>query len=195
MGRPPRTNRPPGRWHFTIDEYYQLSEQGFFRDQKVELIDGEIRVMSPMNPDHVMGICAVQAALEAIFATGHTIRIQMPLRIATASEPEPDVAVVVGHFRDFDEHPTTAVLVVEVSDSTLAYDLGEKASLYAAGGIADYWVLNLVNNQLEVHRNPQPDATAPHGHHFADVTRHGAGSSVNPLAVPAESVDVDDLLP
>lgn len=79
----------------------------------------------------------------------------MPLNLTPVSQPEPDIAVVKGSARDYAvAHPTTALLVVEVAESTLAFDRGEKASLYAGAGISEYWVLNLVARRLEVSRDP-----------------------------------------
>jgi Uma2 family endonuclease len=102
---------------------------------------------------------------------------------------------VVGRREDYSDHPTTAVLIVELSESTLAYDRSRKASLYARAGIADYWIVNLVNNQLEVRRDPRPDPSQPYGHGYANVAILVPPAVVNPLAAPQVSLAVADLLP
>jgi Uma2 family endonuclease len=93
------------------------------------------------------------------------------------------------------QHPTTAVLVVEVADSSLTYDTGPKAHLYAAAGIADYWVIDVNGGHLVVFRDPVADAAAPRGFRYNSVLTLARGQSVNPLAAPTAVVQVADLLP
>lgn len=92
-------------------------------------------------------------------------------------------------------HPTRAALVVEAAESSLAFDRGEKGSLYARGGVRDYWIVNLVDRALEVCRDPGPDPTAPYGWRYRAVERLGRGARVSPLALPSVRVAVSDLLP
>jgi Uma2 family endonuclease len=122
--------------------------------------------------------------------------MQGPLDLRPHSEPEPDVAVVPGRRQDYAvRHPHIALLVVEVSDTSLAQDRGDKASLYAAAGITDYWIVNLVDGQLEVFRNPIADPSQRHGHRYADVIVLARSDRVTPLAFPSVSIPVADLLP
>ena len=124
------------------------------------------------------------------------MRVQGPLDLGEISEPEPDVAVIAGNVRDYtDAHPTTAALIVEVADTSLAYDRTTKASLYAKAGIADYWIVNLIERQLEVHRYPTSDAARLYGFGYAEITVLTAAESVVPLAMPQASIAVADLLP
>jgi len=111
------------------------------------------------------------------------------------SDAEPDISVVPGTPRDYTEHPTGALLVVEVSETTLAYDRGRKGSLYAAAGIQDYWIVNLVDRQLEVYRDPVPDPNESSGFRYNTRTVFLSGQSASPLAAPAASIAVADLLP
>lgn len=179
----------------TKAEYYHLGEAGYFRGEKVELIEGQLVVHSPQGSPHYTFIMRVVRCLEAVIADGYHVRPQGPLDLGQTTEPEPDVAVVTGSFEDYeDHHPTTAVLIVEVSESTLAYDRRRKGSLYARAGIADYWALNVQQRQLEVYRSPIADATRPYGHRYHDRQDLRPGASVSPLALPAVAVAVSDLL-
>jgi len=190
---------PTGGVHertWTKAEYHRLGEQGYFHGQRVELIGGRLMVMSPMGSPHGAVLGHVAAYLEPLFKPGNTVRWQMPLNLSATSEPEPDIAVVVGRQLDyFNGHPSTALLVVEVSESTLAYDRGRKASLYASAGIRDYWIVNLITPQIEVYRDPIPDAAEPFGHRYAQRTDRLVGDVVSPLALPGVTIPVADLLP
>jgi Uma2 family endonuclease len=122
--------------------------------------------------------------------------VQLPLDLGLVSEPHPDLAVVTGSPRDYlVDHPKTAHLVVEVSDTTLEEDTHDKASLYASGGIADYWVIDLVNDRVLVFRSPKPEAGSRFGQNFASVSAHGRDASIAPLAAPNAKIAVKDLLP
>jgi len=180
------------RW--TREEYYRMGELGLFPGQRVELIEGEIMVLSPQNWPHTLTVARVGKLLDGALGTGFWVRMQFPLNLAT-SDPEPDISVVAGRLEDYSDHPTTAMLIVEVSESTLAYDRTRKASLYARAGIADNWIVNLVNNQLEVHRDPRPDPAQYYGHGYASVTVLGRQDVVRPLAAPQVSLAVSALLP
>jgi Uma2 family endonuclease len=120
----------------------------------------------------------------------------MPLDAGEFSEPEPDIAIIQGEVRDFKTaHPRTAVLLVEVAETSLAYDRTDKASLYAKLGIPDYWVLNLIDRQLEVRREPVVDASQLYGFRYAQVIILKPGDHISPLAKPEIRIAVDDLLP
>ena len=183
------------RW--TAKEVYRLEDLGFFRGQRVQLIEGDILVMSPQKNLHAMGITLTEDALRVAFGPGYWVRVQMSLDLTPYSVVDPDVAVIPGNIRTHDPsyNPTTALLIVEASVTTLRFDQGRKASLYARCNIADYWILNLVDGRLEVYRNPVPDATQRYGHGYADVTHLGVGDFVSPLALPQARIAVADLLP
>lgn len=184
----------PLRW--TRDEYYKLAEDGYFAGKRVMLIDGEVLTMAPHNEPHAWGIVNTLTALQTALGAQYTYRPQLPLNLGQTSEPEPDIAALAGPPRSQPrQHPEGALLVVEVADSSLAFDTGDKASLYAAGGITDYWVVDLVHDRLVVFREPRPDPAARFGHAYTTVHYRGRGDSVAPLAVPAAQVAVADLLP
>lgn len=181
------------RW--SRDEFYFMGDLGWFQDQHVELIDGEIFEMPPPGNVHCVTIECGSVVLRNVFGNGYWVRAQMPLSLGLHSDPLPDIAVVKGISRDFTVHPGTALLVVEVSDSSLRFDRTRKASLYARAGIQDYWIVNLVDRQPEVYRQPIPDENAPYGFRYADVKILTPNDRVSSLATPQTSIAVADLLP
>ncbi len=187
-------DRPTGGpFVFTRKEYYALGDNHFFRDQRVQLIGGVIFQESPMNTPHATAVSLGLAALQAVFGAGHHIRVQLPIDLGLVSEPEPDLAAVIGSPRDYlGAHPKTALLVVEVSDTTIQADTHAKASLYASGGVADYWVVDLTTDRVIVFRAPRPDANARFGHDYGSLAAYGRDDT---LAAPSARVLVSDLLP
>jgi len=138
---------------------------GLFRGQRVELIDGEIIQWSPQSPQHYSAIERVRRLLDEVFGDRYWDRAQGPVVEGDYSEPEPDLCVVKGKLDDFASiHPTGGSLFVEVSKTSLSYDRNKKQHLYALMGVPDYWVLDLVNRQLIVHRHPIADEAVPMGH-------------------------------
>ncbi len=178
-------------------EYDRLIECGVFQPgDPIELVGGQLIVAEPQGSYHFASIQAVEESLRGAFGPGWQVRGQGPLALDDESEPEPDVAVVPGSFRDYvGEHPSRPVLVVEVSESSLALDRVHKGSLYARAGLADYWIVNLVDRALEVYREPIADPAAPFGWRYRSVEVHGPEASVSPLAAPSASIPIADLLP
>jgi Uma2 family endonuclease len=162
-------------------------------DEPIELIEGRLIVAEPQNTPHARAIELAADALRAAFGPGWRIRVQLPIALEPDSEPEPDVSVVAGSPRDGGhDHPSHTALVVEVADTSVRLDRTVKARVYAQGGIAEYWIVNLVARVLEVHRAPRRRA----GRHtrYATVTIARSGESAQPLAA-SRPVAVDDLLP
>lgn len=186
---------PPRTLRWTVDQFHALGDLGCFEGRRAMLIDGVIVEEGPMDPPHAMGILVANETLRAVFGKGWVPRVQLPLVLGRASDPEPDIAFVTGRPQDYTSHPTSAALVVEIADSSLRYDTTVKMSLYAAGGIADYWVLDVNARQLHVFRDPQPDTTQPHGFGYATLLALDASDTVAPLAVPSSTVTVAELLP
>jgi Uma2 family endonuclease len=189
-----RTDVQIRRWKRV--EYERLIECGFFRPgDPVELVAGQLIVAEPQGQRHFTTVRAVEEALRTAFGVGWEIRGQGPLALDEDSEPEPDVAVVPGTFRDYlGGHPSRPVLVVEVSESSLGFDRAHKGSLYARAGLADYWIVNLVDRVLEVCREPGPDAEAPFGWRYHAVSQCGLDVSVSPLALPHARIRVADVI-
>ena len=181
---------------WTKEEYYRLADQGFLAGQRAELIEGVIMVQSPQNAEHFSSTDRVVEVLRTVFGESYHVRMQGPIDLGPHSEPEPDVAVVLGKREDFSHaHPTAAVLAVEVSDSTLRSDRARKGSLYARAGLAEYWIVNLVEGQVEVYRTPQPDDSQLYGFRYADRVDFKPPAQIAALALPAALIGVQQLLP
>jgi Uma2 family endonuclease len=184
----------PGPPRFTRDEYMQLSEHPVIANRRIQLIGGELVEMPGQKNSGGSAITRLQRLLDAAFGPGYWVRNQLTLDLSPYGVPDPDLAVVVGDpDNPTDDNPTTALLVVEVSDSTLSYDRNAKASLYAAAGIADYWIVNVPGRQLEIRRDPQPDATQEFGHGYATLVTLKPGATASPLALPGAAIPVDRL--
>ncbi|MCC3572454.1 MAG: Uma2 family endonuclease, partial [Microcoleus sp. PH2017_40_RAT_O_B] len=143
---------------FSIAEYHRLAELGFFEfDNRFELIRGEIIKMAAKGRLHSVCNSMLFGELYVLMARRACVRGQEPIILPTDSEPEPDVVIARSRSDNYvSSHPESAdiLLVIEVSDSTLKYDRRTKLSLYAESGIADYWIFNLVDIQLEMHSEP-----------------------------------------
>ncbi|CAI4031450.1 Uma2 domain-containing protein [Nitrospira tepida] len=181
------------RW--TRQEYDRMAEAGIFSpDDRVQLIDGEIVTMTPQNSPHAAAIGKTQRVLDRIFGPNVWVRVQMPLIVDPDSEPEPDLAVVPGAPDDYrNQHPRSALLLVEVSDTTLPLDRDQKRAIYARAGVPEYWIVNLAERCLEVYRDPMSSADQPARYHASQ--RLTATDKITPLARPDASVSVADLLP
>jgi Uma2 family endonuclease len=181
--------RQDNPWKWTRKEYYRLWEMGLIPNRRVQLIDGEIFLMHPQNPPHASAIGRVSKVLEKLFGKTYHARIQLPLPLGLHSDPEPDIAMVPGHPDDYDRcHPTSAPLIVEVSDSTLIFDRATKGRLYAQGGIADYWIVNLLDGCLEVYREPSRKG-------YKSPTILEPSEVVSPLHLPKARLKVAALFP
>jgi Uma2 family endonuclease len=192
----PANGWPPRPKRFTVAEFHRLAGSGVFAGRRPFLLDGVIWEQYPMNPPHADGIVLVTEALRAALGPGWVVRAQLPLRVDEFNDPMPDFAVVRGDPRDhLGRHPTTAELVVEVSDTTFDTDTTEKAERYATAKIADYWVLDLAGRRLLVLRDPAPLPAGLGATAYRTQAVLGPADRVSPLAAPATSVLVSDLLP
>jgi Uma2 family endonuclease len=178
---------------FDMQQSVKLAEHGFLDGQRTQLIRGELLVMGKAGEPHSCSISLISDALRSAFGTGYYIRVQMPLVLSLETDPEPDLAVVIGSPRDYRTWPTTAVLVVEVADTTLQHDMTVKADLYASAGIPEYWILDVNTNRLIVLRDPAPIAAGGVAYR-TQLTRY-AGDSVSPFAMPSAVIAVSELLP
>ncbi len=180
----------PVRW--TVAEFHRARSSGVWDGRRTYLIRGVIWEQGPMNLPHAALVKHVEEVLVPAFGAGYCFRAQVPLLLGQDIDPFPDLAVVSGRTLDYlHVHPTSAHLVVEVADTSLAEDTRTKAELYAAGGIADYWVLDVNARRLLVFRDPRPLAgTVAYRTTFTlDTTQ-----TVSPLAIPSATIRVSDLI-
>ncbi len=185
---------PARQW--TRQELQNLGEHGFFEGRRATLIRGVIFEEGRISPLHATATSLVYKTLSAAFGPDFDVRPRLPLAYSIDTEPSPDMAVVRGEPGDYvAEHPTPAdtVLVLEIADVSPEYDLTTKAELYAEAGIAEYWVLDVLNGRLTVLRSPAP--LPPGGHAYQSTTTHQPTDSVAPLAAPTALVLVSELLP
>jgi Uma2 family endonuclease len=161
----------------------------FGPNDRLELLDGEVIDMSPQKSRHATAVTLVGEFMKVVFKQNATVRLQLPFLLDDNSEPEPDVAVVPGNPRDYrDAHPSRALLIVEVSDTTLAYDSGRKLAAYARAGIPEYWIVDLTGETLEVYRDPIKGT-------YAEQLSLQADQRAQPLAAGHVTLTVKDMLP
>jgi Uma2 family endonuclease len=182
--------RPRFRW--TVDEYEKMIRHGILTENhNVELIRGEIVPKMSIGDLHASCLNRIVELFFDLAGKSATRSIQNPIRLAD-SEPEPDFALLVRR-ADFyaagKPRPADVYLVVEVADASLAYDREVKAPVYAESGIAEYWIVNLVDRCLEVYRQPRADGT------YADVRTLRPGDVISLALLAAVTVQVADLIP
>lgn len=148
-----------------------------------------------MDAPHGNGVERADTQIRLAFGSGWRFRIQLPLVLSLYTDPVPDIAVIPGVLVGNPDHPTTAALVIEVADTTFNTDTTEKAELYATAGIADYWVLDVVNRELHIFRNPQPLPKGLGATAYRTHTTLGPNDTISPLAAPNAVIRVADLLP
>ena len=142
---------------YTIPELYDLDQPERFGGRRLFLLHGEVWEQGMANLPHDEALEAADAALRPVFPTGYRIRIQLGMRLSDGTEVQPDVLIVSGSKQPRGQsHPTTADLIVEVSDSSLFFDSTTKAELYAAAGVPEYWVIDVNARTLMVLRDPAP---------------------------------------
>ena len=167
-------------------EYERLVATGAFEDEHVELVRGVIVRMPPHDSPHAAPIQRLTELLVPRLLGRASVRVQLPLRAPDESQPQPDLALVSPG--DYDgAHPDTASLVIDVAYSSLAYDRGTKAPLYAEMGVPEYWIVNVKDASIEVHREPS-------GGHYGRVTTHRAGESIALRAFPDVALAVGDIV-
>jgi Uma2 family endonuclease len=189
-----RAEPRPHRW--TRADFYKIDEIGLFSHTHFELIDGQIIEGEYATPRQAATISMVGDRLRRVFEPADFVRILCQLDLDEWSQPQPDIALVAGTPYDYeDAHPTTATLVVEVADTSLAFDHTFKTGVYAKAGIAEYWIINLIDRQLEVYRQPGVNAAAVYGFGYGEKLVFRLGDAVAPLAKPEARIAVADLLP
>jgi Uma2 family endonuclease len=174
-----------------------MVDLGVFKPgDRIELVGGQLVVREPQATPHSTGIRLVAQALRAAFGPASNVDQQLPIALDDESEPEPDVSVTPGGPRDYlASHPSHPVLIVEVAESSLAFDRKHKGSLYARARLPEYWIVNLVDRVLEVYREPAEAPAAVYGWQYGALLRLGPTDFVSPLAAPNARLAIADLLP
>lgn len=166
-------------------EYDRLVDLGWFFDEPIELLRGVLVTMSPQGRAHASAIAFFNEQLVLQLAGQHGVRPQLPFAADDWSEPEPDLAVVRKD-PSLRDHPSDALLVVEIAASSLAIDRGLKRTIYAEVGIPEYWIVDINGRTVEVH-------TRPGGGYYSRVQILRDGDVLRPTLLPGVAICVADL--
>lgn len=179
------------RHRFTADEYHRMAEAGVLRDDdRVELIEGEIVDMTPIGPRHGAVVNRLNHALTRSCGDRAIVQIQASIRLGLHSEPQPDVALLrprADYYEKALPGPESVLLLIEVAETSLPYDRGLKLQLYARAAVPEVWLVDLVRNQVEVHREPTRD-----GYQRGETL--GPGDRLVPMAFPDVSLSPAEIL-
>lgn len=178
----------PTRYKFTPEQFHKLGELGLLDDaNRYELLEGDIYIMPQEGAEHSVSKVYTTRSFYALPSSpAWHIRVESPLRVGD-SEPIPDIAIVSGAPDAYREsHPTTALLVVEISQTTLESDRERKLPIYAWAGIPECWILNLKERVLEVYREPS-------GERYKTVRYYTPDETVRPLFAPEVEIAVANL--
>jgi Uma2 family endonuclease len=183
-------------WRWSRVKYERLVECGAFQGDPVELIGGQLIVAEPQGTYHATVVGLVDDAIRRVLPPAWFVRVQAPISLDDESTPEPDIAVVRGTREDYlQAHPSVPALVIEVADTSLVFDRRSKGSLYARGGVQDYWIVNITERAVELYRQPHPDPSALWGWSYRSMLIARAGDMLTPLALPSTRIAVQALLP
>lgn len=180
------------RRKFSVSEYYAMAEAGILTDRdRVELLDGEIVVMAPIGNRHAFCVDWLTRFWILALAERAIVRIQNPVRLDNSSEPEPDVTLLAWRddfYASAHPGPQDVLLLIEVSDSTVGFDRGQKLPLYARAGIPEVWIVNLQDRRVEVYTEPDGDG-------YGSTSHYVPGESVAPARFPDVALEVERIFP
>jgi Uma2 family endonuclease len=187
-----RSHKPAlTHWKFTVDEFQRMGEVGLFtEDDRVELIDGELIRMNPIGHGHGGRVKLLNHIMSSLLGERALMSVQDPVQLRPRGQPQPDIMVLRPRADYYSTaHPTAAdvLLVIEVADSSLDYDLHTKSPMYAQAGIPDYWVVNIVDSTVVVLRQPIDGE-------YRSVQTLGRGDALQPLAFPDVVIPVAGIL-
>ncbi|HYC00751.1 MAG TPA: Uma2 family endonuclease [Candidatus Limnocylindrales bacterium] len=177
---------------YTVERYFRLAQQGLLEEtDHVELLEGLVVASPPREPLHAAVAMCVDRSVRAAVGDRASIRIQMPLIGGSRSAPQPDLAVVEGTPASYrDRHPTTALLVVEIADTSLPQDRLTKSRIYARANVTEYWIVNLRDRRVEVHLHPDRRSAT-----YRAVIVAERGETVELAGLPGTRVAISDLFP
>ena len=181
----------PARRRFTVAEYFAMAEAGILQeDERVELIDGEIIVMSPKGNPHRHSVNWLGRLLSLALGRRAMVQVQATIVLDDGTAPEPDIAVI--YLRSVNDFvtvtPEEIYFLVEVADNSLEFDRETKLARYAAAGIPEVWIANLVDGRVEAYDDPVDGA-------YRNLRTVAAGESISPRAFPDVVLAVSDFLP
>lgn len=178
---------PYHRW--SVEEYHKMALSGLLDEtDRVELIEGELIDMAPIGSKHAFRVDSIARALQRVAGTSFLVRVQNPVLLGERSEPQPDLAVVKD--KNYSEaHPCAedVLLIVEVSDTTLAYDREVKLSLYARHGVPEVWLLDVNAGEMTVYREPAEGQ-------YRLIRKPTAAEAVSPVLVPGVTISLAQVL-
>lgn len=176
---------------FTVEEYHRMFEAGVFGEgARVELVDGEVYEMSAMGSRHAACVRRVNAMLGSLMGPGMIVSPQCPVELDDMSEPEPDLALLkpkVDFYASGHPKPEDVLIAVEVSDTSLERDTQIKLPAYARSGVAEVWIVDLVNGSIHVHSNPV-------GSEYRNTTRAKHGETFESESLSGERIAANDIL-
>ncbi len=173
---------------FTVEDYHKMAEAGVFApDERVELLGGKVHSIPPLSGKHIVIGSRLGEVLIHTFTPNYSIDIQSPFILSKESEPEPDAMVVKRyHLGDEPEKASAAdvYLVVEVSDTTLSYDVNDKLPLYASAGIPEVWIIDVNRNRIAQYHTPVGDA------YTRTVLYHSYDTIMTTLGIEVQAGDI-----
>jgi Uma2 family endonuclease len=172
----------------TRAEYHRLGDAGFFGEEKVELLFGVVVEMTPIDRAHIHSTYLLRRLLERSLGDRAMVYSPSVLAASEISEPEPDLMVLPPSAESWTEHPSSAYLVIEVARSSLSRDRGLKAVLYGMSDVEEYWIVNHIDDVVEVYRDRHAGA-------WRTNTVYGRGECVAMLQFPDVEIAVSDILP
>jgi len=175
---------------FTREEYHRMAEVGILKPRdRVELIKGEIIEMSPIGRRHVAFVDNLTHLMVTRLAGRARVSVQNPVVLAADTEPQPDLSILRPRavpYKDRQAHAEDVVLVIEVAESSLYYDRSTKLRLYAAAGIAEYWVVDCAAESIDVYRTPEAGG-------YRDVRRVTGVATIALQAFPDVSLTIGEI--
>jgi Uma2 family endonuclease len=191
MPTTPTAGQPVRRWPLTVDDYHRLAEIGVFApEESVELIDGDVFLLSPIRSRHAACVRRLDDRLRERLGRRAIVSVQCPVRLDARSEPEPDLALLRSRADYYaDGHPSAAdtLLLIEVMAAAPDYDRGVKLALYARSGVAEVWLVDLASERVEAYRRPM-------GALYTETRIHLRGQVLAPQSFPDVKLGVDAVL-
>lgn len=181
----------PARHRFTVEEYHRMAKAGIFtEDDRVELLDGEIVEMAPIGRGHAYHVRNLISLFVQRFGQQAIVDAQNPIRLNDVSEPQPDLMLLKlpkERYRDRLPAPDDVLLLIEVADTSAAFERRVKLPMYARAGIPEVWLMDINQVEIEVHRDPSPQG-------YRSVKRLAKGQRLAPEALPDVELSVEELL-